>query len=141
LGKGGGRELGAGLVDQAGRQGVFVTVDPEEQQHVDRLLSTTAGAGGGGAQACVGVEARFSEAIPPDPDALEGALNRQASYRAAFARATPKGVEHDRACAASTTQRVKHACICCERAQSRQTVAHENLAASASSAVKRSTER
>ncbi len=43
-----------GLVDQAGRQGVFVTVDPEEQQHVDRLLSTTAGAGGGGAQACVG---------------------------------------------------------------------------------------
>jgi hypothetical protein len=33
------------------------------------------------------VEARFYEAIPPDPDAFEGALNRQASYRAAFARA------------------------------------------------------
>ena len=43
------------------------------------------------------VEARFYEAIPPDPDAFEGALNRQASYRAAFARATPKAsviIEH-----------------------------------------------
>jgi hypothetical protein len=29
-----------------------MTVDPKEQQHADRLLSTTAGACGGGAQAC-----------------------------------------------------------------------------------------
>ena len=43
------------------------------------------------------VEARFYAAIPPDPDAFEGALNRQALYRAAFARATPKApviIEH-----------------------------------------------
>jgi len=57
------------------------------------------------------VEARFYEAIPPDPDAFEEALNRQASYRAAFARATPKApviIEHVQP---RRRQAVKHACV------------------------------
>lgn len=52
----------------------------------------------------------FYEAIPPDPDAFEGALNRQASYRAAFARAIPKAsviIEHVQP---RRRERVKHAC-------------------------------
>jgi hypothetical protein len=107
IAEGGGRELGAGLVDQASRQGVLVTVDPRNSN----TLIASAARRRGRQRRRAGmrwVEARCSAAIPPDPDAFEGHATDKPRIGQHSREPPPKRpviIQHVQACARSISPR------------------------------------